>query len=299
MAPALQRIGIDIKQTIRFGIGSNQALDNMYIYGPGAAIPSITKAIGEHLELHMHLAPGADTYEPQKVGGVGSVESNLVNATTTFDGLLPGIAKDEVVRKKLGRAVLAGCAVAALAMGAEFTYSSLQQQQWHQGMQQIGQRLQAVNEFEQDCQAANQIASMIGDLSALVEEQAGSTSNWVEPLAGLSEAVSEGVRLLEMRGENVDSKPCMIINGLAVHESSRGPGSVLENFVEKVGRVEQVSSVQLGATTRVDLPTSINGEPKPDEWGVSFTLRVFVQDMESPYAAYATVDQAVQDWSTP
>lgn len=300
MAPALQRIGIDIKQTIRFGIGSKGDLRNLYICGPGASIPSITKAIGEHLDLHVQPVPGAESYQPLTEGGSGTVESQLIETVIPTPGILPSIAGDEQVRKSLKTALVAGGAVALIAMGAEYTHSTITQQRMDEQAQNAAPLVQRVAQFEQTRDEAREIASMLGGLADLVSEQNRSTPQWISPLAQLSEYAGEEIRIQEIRGDHADAGFFIDINGYAVGTKDIAPGQALDRFVDSLRENTSTESIKLGATSRLDLSTGMSEDQSdPAAWGLQFSMRVMIKAQESPYSGFAQVSPEQTDWIAP
>lgn len=298
MAPVLQRIGIDIKQTIRFGISKGPELKNLVVSGPGSVIPCISKAVGEHLELHVHPVTGAEFFEPLVNGGNGSAELNLIQSSSPMPGLLPGIAEEDRLRKHLSRALVAGTAVAMLAMGGQYTVATLQQQQVEERMQLDAHRLRLVNSFENDRSQTQLIANMLGDIAGLVTSNSKAAPMWEVPLAEIGELAAEGVRIQEVRGEQGDALPFLLINGYALSQGEVTAGRVLDRFVEKLSQIDSVNSIKLGATSRIEL-LGVASENSGEGWGLQFTMRVLIETAPSPYESFANVDSADVDWSTP
>ncbi|MFG0245827.1 MAG: hypothetical protein ACF8MF_07255 [Phycisphaerales bacterium JB052] len=300
MAPALQRICIDIKQTIRFGIGSKGNLKNLYISGPGASIPSITKAIGEHIDLHVQPVPGAEGYQPLLEGGGGSVELQLIETVMPTPGILPGIAGDEQVRRSLKTALVAGGAIAMVVMGAEYTHSTITQQRMNEQARNVAPLVQQVAQFEQSREKAKEVASLLGGIADLVAEQNRSTPEWVGPLAKLSEYAGEEVRVQEIRGDQGDSGFYIDINGYAVGTKDIAPGQALDRFVDSLRQNVCTQSINLGATSRLDLSSNPGSDQsEPPSWGLQFTLRVKIKAQESPYSGFAQVSPEQTDWIAP
>ncbi len=297
MAPVLQRIGIDVKQTIRFGIENGADLKNLYVCGPGAAIPGISKAVGEHLELHVQPVQGSEHFESAKVGGNGSTVLSIMEKDTSVQGLLPAVAHDERLRKRLGRSLLAGSAVALLAMGAEYTIASLDRDRiQHQIMMDSG-RMQAVSKFQSDRSDVQQAATMLSDIAGLVKAKSKPAASWGSLLAEVGNHTGTSVRVQELRGEYPDGSPFMLISGYVVAEGQLSAGQVLDGFVANLRAVEHVDSIKLGATSRVDLRSHSQGVD--NQWGLQFTMRVLVNTAPFPYESYAASETQSTEWMVP
>lgn len=298
MAPALQRIGIDLKQTIRFGIDDSSSLNRLTVVGPGAAIPSITKAIGEHLELNVACAPGSDQYDPSCAGSVGSTEVACISLSSAIPTLLPKIAEESLFKGELKKALAAGMAFAGLVMGGQYMLAQKQIDDVQAQMSRDVVRYEQVVAFEETSQQVHQAQQILSKIASLVTEQTSDRANWEVPLAQLSSLTGEGVRIQELRGELAGAQPELKLNGYSVAQDDRNPGVVLEQFVDALSELDNVLSVSLGATSRISLSTT-QGEPSEDEWGIQFVLSVQLDSRTSPYAALAQFGSDSEDWIQP
>lgn len=296
MAPVLQRIGIDVKQTIRFGIGGETKLKNLIVAGPGAAIPNITRAVSEHLELHMKLAAGHEGFEPAVAGGFGTTEQQFIELSKSIPVLLPRIAGDERSRKQLQQAVGIGAVVAAVAVAGQFLNYTSQRSHFESEIQNDSARYQRVAQFEQMQEQAHEVHGMLGDISKLVASHTESQPYWETPLAEIGQFVGSGIRIQELRGEYDSGTPVLVILGYSISEGKLSAGQVLDQFVERIGKIDHVGAVRMGATTRIDVSTQ---QGENNAWGSQFTLKVMLQNRYSPYEAFANASEGQADWTQP
>jgi hypothetical protein len=247
MAPVLQRIGIDVKQTIRFGIPDQSILKNLVVAGPGAAIPGIARAVGEHLQLHTQLMPGHEQYEAEIAGGRGTTEQQFIEMSKSIPVLLPRIAGDERTRKQFQQAVGIGAAFAVVALAGQFVHYSVQQTRVEQMIDQDAARYQQVARFEHSQEQASDVRDMLGDIAGLVASHAEPQPYWETPLTEIGKLVGSGIRIQELRGEYEAGKPALAIMGYSISENDLTPGQVLDQFVEELSHIDRVSSVRLDA----------------------------------------------------
>ena len=299
MAPVLQRMGIDVKQTIRFGIGSDVTLKNLYLCGPGAAIPGMSKALGEHVELAINLVSGAENFKPREVGGSGSHELDFISSATSINGLLPSIAHEERTQSKLSHALVAGGVLAALVMAGEFAHSALQTQHWKEQMRMQQTQLQRVNAFEEDCRSASEFAGMIAQVAGLVTRNIDSVPGWDISLLDISEHIDAGIQIREIRGEAIEGMPVLQLEGIAIDQGEVPAAQVLDRFVANMGAVESIRSVALGATSRISMNPSQSKKTEPDQWGVEFQMRLYIESEPSRYQSYANIQIEQDEWSSP
>ena len=73
LAPVLQRLCIEIKQTFRFGLGGAAMPKNLMLCGEGAMIPQLGKAIGQHIDMYIQINGDAGS-DVCGAFGVGTIE---------------------------------------------------------------------------------------------------------------------------------------------------------------------------------------------------------------------------------
>lgn len=279
LAPVLQRICIDVKQTMRFGLDSSHQPKNLMICGPGAHIPGLSKAIAQHIDLHIKTEPGAEGYEPTKAFGRGTVEWFMVDSRSTPTGLLPEIAHDAKARAVLNSGLIAGAAVVAIALGGELAFTSVQQQELNKQSQSQAPRLAVVNSFHDECDSVSKVSTIISDVSSLVTSSIVTVPDWHHLLADLGDFTGERIRVQELRGEYAAGAATIEINGIAVAGSDADAGRSLDEFVGAIEAMDRVRSVNLGATSRVSVDNH--------HLGRQFSMRVVLKTDPPPYAAYA------------
>lgn len=298
MAPALQRIGIDLKQTIRFGIKDPLTVKNLIILGPGGAIPMITRAIGDHLDLHVHSFAGCDQYDPACAGSPGSTEYAFIKMSSAVPPLLPRIADEERSRGHLKKAMAVGVALAGLVMGGQYMLATREVQRIEVSMRADAPRFDQVSAFENASVEVSQTQSMLGQIANLVSTHSTVSACWEHPLAKLGEITGNGIRIQEMRGQFDDGEPVLKLNGYSVATNDKLPGQVLDDFVADLESIPRVQSVQLGATTRIEISSSNADDNEEFEWGSQFSLSVLLETHTSPYHAAAKVP-SMSDWTQP
>jgi hypothetical protein len=298
MAPVLQRIGIDLKQTIRFGIADPMAVENLVVLGPGGAIPMITKAIGEHLDLTISTDAECDHYDSTSPGSPSSTENALIGMKSSIPSLLPRIADEERSRSQLKKAMVAGVACAGFAMAGQYMLAQRQIIQTEQGMLESNTRFDQIMAFEETSSTINETQAMLSQIAMLVHARASESAQWEVPLAVLGNSLDEGVRIQEIRGEYNGGSPHLKINGYSIGAAGKSPGQVLDQFVLSLGAIQHVQEVQLGATSRIQVPSNSLSPQDESVWGSQFSLVVELDTHASPYAEMAEVE-AMSDWTQP
>lgn len=291
LAPVLQRFCIEVKQTFRFGLGGAEMPKHLILCGPGASIPHMSKAISQHIDMHIQLAKDTQNYEPGVPFGVGTIEHSIASQSAVHGGLLPEIARDAATRSRLNRSLVAGLALAATVMGGEYANTTIQSNQVSELIQRDALRLQAVAEFKQQLESVSTMSGTIHDVSSIVIETVEGAPNWLDGLVDISHLASDSVRIQEVRGEYSGQNPIIEINGYAVADSGKESGEALNAFISSLEAVESVSDVALGATSRISV--------SDNQWGRQFTMKIQLHAVPLPHEVLVYKKVTTSEWGTP
>ncbi len=291
LAPVLQRLCIEIKQTLRFGLSGIDMPKNLMICGPGASIPHIGRAIAQHIDMHIKTDPSAEKSSSANSLGYDVASLEMILSSSCPDGLLPEIARNANTQRVLLRSLVAGVALATAALGGEYAKTAFAYQRTSQLMNADGHRMQAVNNFQSQCHDVVSMSSMISDVAELISDTVQSVPQWHGLLAKLADIQPDGIRIYELRGSVSNGNPTIQINGVAAAENEKHASAVLNRFVHTLESRQDVSSVTLGATSRVSM-----GD---DQWGRQFSMTIDLDTNPLPHEQLILVDGKTNDWGTP
>ena len=291
LAPVLQRFCIEIKQTFRFGLSGANLPKNLMVCGPGSAVPHISKMLAQHIDMHIKLDPAVESFVPMLPFGRGTFEHTMVTTSSCPEGLLPEIAHDTNTRQFLMRSLVVGTAMAAIALGGEYTKTSVRCQQIDHLMGNNMPRLKVVNDFRNQGKLAFEMSSVISDISDLVSDNIQSVPQWHNLLAVLSSLKPDAIRMHEIRGNVKNGVPVIEINGLAAADSDRQSSVSLNEFVSALEDADGVDRVTLGATSRISV-----GE---NQWARQFRLNVELSESPFPYQEIVHAEGSAGAWGTP
>lgn len=291
LAPVLQRFCIEVKQTFRFGLANTNMPKNLILTGPGACIPSIAKAISQHIDMHVKLDPGLDGFSPRAPFGRGTLQSSTIELHSCPGGLLPEIARESRTRSSLTKSLVAGFALALIVMGAEYTTTSIEQQRINDAVRLNSPRLQAVNTFHDQLSNAAQVSNIISDVSELITKTVVAVPEWSVVLSELSSNKPDSIRIQELRGDYSQEKPFIEINGVAANVPGKDSNDELNDFIAALEKIEGVHQITLGATARLNM-----GD---DQWGRQFKLKIELKVPTLQYQAFVQSTTQVNPWEKP
>lgn len=267
LAPVLQRISIEIKQTLRFASSIDTLPSNLRICGPGAAIPQIGVALGQSLDLHVDSEPAAKDYEPSQLFGKGTDEWASACDFSMNIELLPKAAHDIRTRKGLDMGIRIGGLVAAAFLGGQFLYAT---QQSGAVETQISDQAHVIQKIENDRdrrQAIRNMAGSIGAAATLIEETMGNQTDWVGLLGSMPDEDRELIQINEIQGQMNGTHPVLNLTGMAVADADGSDASqVLSRYIKLLKENEGVKRIEIGSTSRSRIDEAT--------WGLNFVLSI-------------------------
>jgi len=292
LAPVLQRFCIEIKQTFRFGLHGESMPERLMVCGPGSSIPHISKVIAQHIDMHIRLDPAAESFSPTLAFGKGTLEHSIITTNSYPDGLLPDIAHDANMQQFLSRGLTVGALMALIALGGEFTKTSVRCEQIDYLINNDQRRLNVVNEFHDQRNEAIGLAMVISDISGLVSDNVEGITQWNNLLGELATIKPESIRIHELRGNIKNGVSILEISGMAAAGSDKQSSQDLNMFVRRLEEFESTDRVTHGGTSRVSI-----GE---DQWARQFRLNVELKTALLSYQQLAHLKEGEEDmWGTP
>jgi hypothetical protein len=286
MAPVLQRVSIEIKQTFRFASSLQRSPSKLVICGPGAAIPKIGAALAQSLDLHIDTDPKAKDYLPQELFGFGSSEHTVACEFGLDIELLPKVAKEIRTRSMLNRSVKVGaCAVAAF-IGGQYFYAT---QQSNAIGQVVAQQSATIDQIELDGKRRDSIrilAGTIGSAAMLFEESMGRHVDWTGVLNKMPNDDHDHIQISELQCRMNSSKPMMNVSGMAVASDAddQDASQVLSQYIKKIREIDKVKQIQIGSTSRTQIDEST--------WGLNFVLSVEIETERGHFSDLTMLSEA-------
>lgn len=255
MQPALQRMSIETKQSLRFGLPeAERAGIRLLIAGPGAAVPGLAGWLGRQCSLEL-LEPEAGSPS----GSLGlSTETGAIAAVLGARSALPLLRPERLVRRtRLSRAraaVAVGVVIAGGWVAAEWHTARTELVRQQARLERLD-RAAVEHESISKVQSATLAARML--LEATESRAAGAMGEGAEAdglLHAISIAAPESVRIgtIELSREQ-SGITCRLSGHVRMSESSDPTGAITE-FVDAISQVPIVRRARLGATqrTRID-----------------------------------------------
>ncbi len=241
----LQRLGVEIKQSLRFGVESHERERVvMSISGPGARVPRLGEVVAEQCGVSINEAAAVPSH-----GVHGETSVYLIGCLPSI-GLMP---MEQVERMGFGRirhALWVGAAATSLLIGFDAWSSSLDLKLEQSNLLSLKARLEAAKP------AAELFTKLTATQSALAHARLArdarfkSNPDAVGVLAMLSVHTPEAVKLSHVQILSDGESPSVRIAGRAMTVAGVDPDAALRSFVESLSGVPLVQTCRMGATRR-------------------------------------------------
>lgn len=247
MQPVLQRIAVEIKQSLRFAVEAGEREKaEMTIVGPGASCPGLHEALLRFVGLENGTLSSASTPGGTTEGGV------LLSNSVLVPRLLPAAHAERRVRRRVRLGLALGSAAAlALAVHARMDANDRSRHAQSETASLAGALEKAHHAAELQQLAVGEQA-IVAEALARLQSKAGDGSSMAGVLRTLSAAGAVGVQLRSVEAqEQPTAAPQVVLGALASTEGDAASANSIRSFIAVLERSPLVSSARLGSTQRV------------------------------------------------
>jgi len=278
IVPIAQKFMVEIKQTLRFGLGETR-LEQVKVIatGPGATIPNFTRTLSEGLEIPVD----AD----RAISGAGRTVFDQAELAGMFSDhpldLAPAVEAQARTSRKLSRLVATGMLLGVIAVAGDtaWTYARLEKQR-ELLTASAGKVAEGQRHFQNREQAAA-LSAAFGEQYKAITDAMAASPDWSAALLELGTLADQDVRLTQVDAQNNNGRPEIEITGLAFANAGADP---LRAFMNKLMKSPMAQSVELGPTRAAEVE---------GRGATHFTLRATLRAMPADPGGSTTV--AVQN----
>jgi hypothetical protein len=257
LQPVLQRLMIDTKQSLRFGVSEAERPNiRLCIAGPGGAIPNLAAIVARQCGFPLSETGAPTTIEDcsSTTGAIAAV----VAAATLTKGQLPAEARAAAGIARVRRALIYGAAAAVAIVGFEAVYARICASALEHRLTEITSRSEHEHGPEMLRERAIASRLLLSGAENRMATALGDSPDFASVLATLSECAPETVRLT---GIEITSSPasapgaapaggkCVVHGYVRLADSSDASG-LIKQLVDRLTAVPLVADVHLGATNR-------------------------------------------------
>lgn len=249
--PVLQRLVIEVKQSVRFGLGAEQRdAVGFELAGPGAGVLNLARTLGvaASLELAGDPAPSPTDDRPDLRGDLG----HIGHAGELVPALEPRRAAERRARRASTQAVLAGSALALLAIGLDASESHLRQSAAEQTLSSLRADLgpeAAAARAEADAALAR--VGALRDAERRIDATLPERAPMAALLAEIARRTPEGVELSDVDVRSQGPGVECVLTGIVRSDRSGSEAERFNAFAERLRESPLVATTRLGDTRRL------------------------------------------------
>jgi HAMP domain-containing protein len=254
LAPVLQRLTIEIKQTLRYASGPGaKALGRLVLLGPGAAVPGLAEALRDSLQLTVESENPVGADEARRPFGAASTGAAALRLRDAALLLVPTSARVLRRQQALTRTLRVSVLAAAVVLAGEFAWVRRAQAQVQSRIAEHAGEVDAIRARREAVQQAAAMSADLNNAAFATGDAIGSRAEWFAVLAELSGAVGSDIELVELRMFYEAQRPLVSLGGFALENRQATEGQpsadALGAFVQRVQESPLVKRVAIGATS--------------------------------------------------
>ncbi len=250
LASVMQRLSVEIKQSVRYGVRQvEQRPRRLVLLGPGARIPGMAALLSETTELDVELHPSVEARSVE-LGAFseGTTEHAFATDLDVDVSLIPIAAVERLAAAGRSSAVRAGAILAVGLLVGEAGLIALERTQ-------IGvetQRLQSeLLEVRARSEAIERAAAQIEELnvaSFASSTLVGDQPSWSAVLGDIGARTPGEVNIRDVRAFYEGRSPMVAISGFASDDPNARSGGTLGSYIDTLKASPLVERVELGTT---------------------------------------------------
>lgn len=247
MRAAVQRLVVEVRQTIRFGLPEADSVTcRIEVGGPGCAIPNLAPTLTSHTDLEVVCDPDAPelTGAPMAVAAAG---------LTSAEWVVPAGESLRRERKLLHASLIAGGVLAAGLLTYEGVSVSRELSAERVVLADRQTKVEAVRAEIAARREAGIVSKDLVRLEKGMDEVSGEHTPWravFHELSSLCEV--HPVRLTDLATSTVPGGTSWNLKGI-VFLDQNGQVDPLSQFIEQIQRSPLVAGVEVGATRRIEV----------------------------------------------
>lgn len=270
LSPVLQRLSIEIKQSLRFGLTEEQrAASSLLILGPGAKIPGLQAALAQLCGIEPAAEPA-----PAGLQSLLTAEAAGLGSTIT---LLPEALATARMARSLRSYLLAGCACAVLTVGAFGGWSHLSARTASGRIESLQAQIKDFSTKASSLQAVTSRRSLLNQAVDRLDQQAGPQPPVAQAFAAVVTSIPALASVTSFSLNEDNAQPQIVLAGRLPSKDESDFASIMNTWLASLRQSPLVANVTSGGTTR---------SQEQDKIWYTFDLKIRLVSL--PYAQLRT-----------
>lgn len=280
LASVMQRLSVEIKQSVRYGVRQvEQRPRRLILLGPGARIPGMAALLSETTELDVEVHPSVSE-QPKELApfAPGSTEHLIASDADPGVSLIPIAAVERLASARRSSAVRAGAILGIGLLLGEAGLIALERAQIRSESERHHATLLDVRAQSLAIERAGEQLEELNLASFATSTVVGDQPNWSAVLGDLGARTPDRVRIRDIRAFYESQTPMVAISGHAADDPGDRRGDTLGAYIETLSQSPLVERVELG-TTRSETLDGVTTRA----FSVTCFLRAVPFDLAHPY----------------
>ncbi len=245
LQPVLQRLGIEIKQSLRFGVEAEEREKTILsITGPGGRIPRLAEVIAKQC--------GSRTPEALLTRdlGVSGTSATWLASPVTVQGFLPRAHTERLDASHIRHALWVGAASTALLIGYDAWSTAMDLQQEMINVGSLRHRLEISKPASDLNKRLRALQTAVVEARVVRDARYRSLTDGVAMLATLAASTPPNIKLSHVNIAAEGEAPACHVSGHAMGSDTVDPDASLRFYVDSLSAVPLVASTRMGSTRR-------------------------------------------------
>ncbi|MBI1189885.1 MAG: hypothetical protein GC200_04285 [Tepidisphaera sp.] len=246
LQPALQRLSVEVKQSLRFGLPERaRSRVRLLVAGPGGDVPGLAQAIANHVGCELFQKSAHPDAQPSRW-----IDPRRIPAEFNF---LPRSIRDAHLARRLRTSILVGAAIALAAIAGEYLWTRRVIGEQALLLSKLNQNRGPLDQAKHDRDEALALREKLDSLRAAISSATGDRPETAALLALLADATPDAAAL---RSIELTSAPShATIEGFVPNLPNTDPAQVIHDFVERLSAAPIIASARLTSSSRGSGPT--------------------------------------------
>lgn len=254
LAPVLQTLAVELKQTMRFGLAeSERATVPVDLGGPGGSIEGLAAVLARQCGLNVRHAPtlGA-ALDPAKAVSPGTPATAVAWAAPGLDTLLlvPRVQLAAKVTRRARVAVAVGVGIAAAGVAWSWLATTQELAQQRSILAGLGQRALSAEEQAKTAELLQIAQAALRDARGQLSTHMSPVVDTATLLDSLVAAMPDSARIARLSLTTLNGKPALLLTGWMPDIDGSDFPATLRTLTDRLAALPMVASVRLGPTGR-------------------------------------------------
>jgi len=253
LSPVLQRAAVELKQSIRFGLGEKDRSGiRVTLAGPGATVPRLADVLAQlsGIDIVAARADGVTGYSASSSSALGNIAQ--VIATPSLElSLLPAALQQAQFAGRARRALWVGIAASVALVGFYAGWNLLSLAAAQRQIDALTTQADEAKRIDEQRRALQMTQNASRGAAVLIADSLGPTPDWSAAMNAIARLTPQHTQLKSLDlTDDPEAGPQARLSCVMSAADDPAVATQLKAYIESLMALPIVSSVKMGGTTR-------------------------------------------------